>query len=384
MKITSKRILIKALLVITLFAGVITACNDDFTEEDALNAQQTIDLSVYVIDFFNTTGLSEVNVSLIQDGNELIATTNEQGIAIFSGIRIGDDIPVTVEREGYTTVQRLIDVNTNNFRQGQITETIGILSLTENTAVVRGKLEIETDVTNDDPEVVPEGTEVRAILDFELDEINEISITATTDAEGNFELVVPATNRGLEYEIVYPTLVLDQTIAKNRNVGEPEFPETLPSLDVISTTFNPRGSGLSVPDNVPTITATVPTPTEGRAIRALVFVDDVSSDGEITDLFISNDGEGYVGDEVSVTITSLFGGSGADITIPIFDSGEFGEISFTETINNGGSGYPQPGDANRISDEDPSFSFFVEVQSGEIEVIDGYYGTGTFRPVDIE
>lgn len=379
MKFKMKRTTLSALLALALTTAGFIACTDDFTEEDALNAQQTIDLSIYVIDYFDAKGLSDAQVSLVRDGSIVSVTTNEEGIAIFSGVKIGTDIPVTVEKDGFTKIQTNVDVDVENFRQGHITETIGVLSLTENTAVIKGKLEIETDLTNDETEVVPEGTEVNVYLSF-FDAINDIEVTAATDAAGNYELVVPAINTGVSYEVRYPTLVLDQTIAKNRNTGEPEFPETLPGIDVISTTFNPRGSAVDVPQ-VPAIVATVPAPANGK--RAVLEVFGVNSDGEITNIDVDIAGAGYTGAQVPVTIISLFGGSGADVVVPVNPDGT---LSFFDVINDGGSGYPDFQYANRSGKNHPKgFEFFViSVQSGEIRVINVDYGTGTYRDKDIE
>ena len=380
MNYNTKKTIITTLLSCLFIAGIFTACDDDFTEEDALNAQQTIDLSIHVIDFFNTTSLQDVSVSVVQDGTTISGTTNEQGVATFTDIEIGGSIPVTVSRENYTTVQRLVSVNVTNFRQGQRTETIPVLSLTENTGTITGRLEIETDVTNEDTEIVPEGTEVTAILDIDdLNGINVIEITATTDANGFYELVVPATSNGINYELTYETLTLDQRIAKNGNEGDPEFPETIPSIDNISTVFNPRGSSSDMPF-VPALVATVPAPANGQ--RAVIIDVDTFGDGVITNIDIDDTGSGYTGSEVNVTITSLFGGTGADIVIPVV--GADGELAFSENINNGGTGYPTFSDANRAQQAGPNFDFFVEVQTAEILTVNGDYGTGTFRSQRIQ
>ena len=381
MNYNTKKTIITTLLSCLFIAGIFTACDDDFTEEDALNAQQTIDLSIHVIDFFNTTSLQDVSVSVVQDGTTISGTTNEQGVATFTDIEIGGSIPVTVSRENYTTVQRLVSVNVTNFRQGQRTETIPVLSLTENTGTITGRLEIETDVTNEDTEIVPEGTEVTAILDIDdLNGINVIEITATTDANGFYELVVPATSNGINYELTYETLTLDQRIAKNGNEGDLDFPETLPSIDNISTVFNPRGSSVDVP-SVPSLVAAVPAPANGR--RAIITNVNTSSDGVITNINVFNTGSGYTGSEVAVTITSLFGGTGADITIPVV-VGSNGQLSIFEDINDGGTGYPTFFEANSAQQAGPNFDFFVEVRTAEILTVNGDYGTGTFRSQRIQ
>lgn len=379
----TKKTIITTLLSCLFIAVIFTACDDDFTEEDALNAQQTIDLSIYVVDFFNTTALQDVNVSIVQDGATISGTTNEQGVATFADVKIGGSIPVTVSRENYTTVQRLVDVNVFNYRQGQLTETMPMLSLTENTATLRGKLEIQTDLTDDDLEVVPEGTTVTAILDLndisELDGINSVEISGTTDANGNYELIVPATNRGVDYELKYSTLTLDQTIAINGNEGDPDFPATLPSIETISTVFNPRGSSEDVPFVQPVYATTQAAPAGGETI---VFEEIDVFDGEIDGITVENSGSGYATfTEFSVNITSLFGGSGADIRFETDGSGRFDLFTTFE----GGSGYPSFNNANRRGQEDPSFDFSVSnVETGEILVIDGFYGSGTFRSREIQ
>lgn len=376
-----KKTRILSLLLVVLLAGVFTSCKDDFTEEDALNAQQTVDVSVYVIDYFNTTAVAGATVSIIKDGAVVTAETNEQGVASFSDVKIGGGLPVTVEKEGFTKVQDLVDVDVYDYRQGHFTTTLGVLSLTANTATIKGKLEIETDVTNEDAEVAPEGTEVKAYL--ELDGMNTVEFVATTDANGYYELVVPATNTGVDYRMKYSTLTLDQKIAKNGNKGDADFPATIPSIATISTTFNPIGSAVEIP-NVPSIVATAPAPAAGGS-PAIIYNVDVNSDGEIYDLDWDYSGSGYTqaeGTEVQITITSLFGGSGANITTTVDASDE--DLYISELINDSGTGYPSFDEANRTSEISPSFTSYVDIQTGEIRLINGHYGTGTIRAEEIQ
>lgn len=376
-----KKTRILSFLLVIILAGVFTSCKDDFTEEDALNAQQTVDVSVYVIDYFNTTAVSGATVSIIKDGAAVTAQTNEQGIASFSDVKIGGGLPVTVEKEGFTKVQDLVDVDVYDYRQGHFTTTLGVLSLTENTATIKGKLEIESDVTNEDTEVVPEGTEVKAYLD--LDGMNTVEFVATTDANGNYELVVPATNTGVDYRMKYATLTIDQKIAKNGNKGDADFPATIPSIANISTTFNPVGSAVDIP-SVPSIVATLPAPTEADGTQAEIYVDfgSMTVDGGIDDFDVNVTGTGYTpGAELNVTVTSLFGGSGLVAKWTV-DGGGFvdGNANITDT----GSGYPMTYEANKAGETDPSFTNYVDIQTGEIRLINGHYGTGTIRAEEIQ
>ncbi len=376
-----KKTRILQILLAVLTAGIFSSCEDDFTEKDALDAQQTIDLSVYVINNFNTSGVSEASVSIIKDGNLVTAQTNELGIATFNDVNIGGGLPVTVEKEGFTKTQRLVNVSVSNYREGQFTTTVEIYSLTENTAIVRGKIEIETDLTNEDAELVPAGTELIALLND--NGINTVEITTTVDENGNYEFVLPANRAGLNYQINYPTLTIDQTIAKNRNEGEEEFPATLPEITTISTVFNPRGSAVSVP-SVPSIFATVPAPVEADGIQGIVQIDfnDIDADGGINDLERVVTGTGYSpSSNVPVTITSLFEGTGVNVVWPTDANGSF---FFSEDIIDSGAGYPDFSNANRRSAQSPGLSTSLNVQTGEILIRDGNYGTGTSRAEEIE
>ncbi|MBL6446059.1 DUF3869 domain-containing protein [Fulvivirga sp. 29W222] len=372
---------ILSFLLVVLLAGVFTSCKDDFTEEDALNAQQTVDVSVYVIDYFNTTAVTGATVSIIKDGAAVTAQTNEQGIASFSDVKIGGGLPVTVEKEGFTKVQNLVDVNVNDYRQGHFTTTLGVLSLTENTATIKGKLEIESDVTNDETEVVPEGTEVKAFLN--LEGMNTVEFVATTDANGFYELVVPATNTGVDYQLKYQTLVLDQKIAKNGNKGDADFPATIPSIGNIATTFNPVGSAIEMP-SVPSLVATLPAPTDAGGTQAVIVVDfgSMTGDAGIGDFDVEVNGTGYTASAVlDVTVTSLFGGSGLVATWTVDGSGN---VSGNANISDAGSGYPTSYEANKAGEINPSFDNYVDIQSGEVRLINGHYGTGTIRAEEIQ
>lgn len=369
------------ILFAVFLAGIFTSCEDDFTEKDALDKQQTIDLSVYVIDNFSTAGVSEATVSIIKDGNLVTAQTNDLGVATFSNVKIGGGLPVTIEKEGFASTKSLVNVNAANYRVGQITTTMEIFSLTENTATVRGMLEIETDLTNEDPETVPEGTEITAI--YNSGSNFRVEISTTIDAEGNYELNLPANRSGISYELTYPTLTLDQVIAKNRNEGEDAFPATFPSIETIETVFRPRGSAINVPSNVPSIYVIVPEPEIEGGIRGRYNSISVNEDGVITGFSYSTRGSGYeANSDIELEIVSLFGGSGANTTQSTDASGNFTFLSSVNVIN-GGSGYPDFNVANRTGRINPSLSNSVNVQSGEIIILDGSYGTGTSRAADI-
>jgi hypothetical protein len=373
-----KKIRFKLLLSLALIAGIFTACEDEFSEKDALDAQQTIDLSVYVFDGFDQEGVADASVTVIKDGDEKSAETNELGVASFNDIKIGGNLPVQVKKDGFTPVQTMANINVNNYRQGSYTLNVPVLSLDTNTATVKGELAIETNLTNDSSEVPPVESTIKGYV--HLSGVQPVELVAKTDENGEFEFTVPTTNQGVEFEIKYPTLTLDQTIAKNRNEGEPPFPETTPSITTISTTFNPGSDAITVPDVDP-VYATVPAPS-GEGERAVISDVAVNSSGEIIDVSFSNSGSGYTADSVDVTVTSLFEGSGANIKVGVSGGSLY---SYNVAVKSGGSGYPTFSDANRVNGFPPSlYDHYNELKSGEIRVIEGHYGTGTYREQEIE
>lgn len=372
--------LIISMLFLVLIAVITTGCKDDFTSEDALKAQQTIDLSILVMDISTDSAIVGAKVSFYNDGNELTAETNELGYVTFNEIKIAANQYYTVSKEGYAKVHSLVDIDINNFRQGLFSSVVQMYSLTENTAKITGKLEIETDYTNEDPELVPEGTKVIA---FAYLDALPVEFMGTVDKDGFFELTVPAGKYGADYNLRYETLILDQTIAKNGDKGDPEFPSTFPVIDNIKTTFNQYGSALEVP-SVPSIYAYVNATTTGKT--AIIDGIDVNNDGEITDLDWETGGDGYdASDSVDITIVSLHGGSGAIIRVNVTDGvvqTDFG----SQKIHNPGSGYPDFNEANRGRGS-RSISLPSDVDDlypGEIRVVNGNYGAGVLRETEIE
>jgi hypothetical protein len=363
---------------LALIVGIFSACEDEFTEKDALEAQQTINLSVYVYDGYDQSGIAGASVTVVKDGDNKVEETNDLGVALFKKVKIGGDIPVKVEKDGYTPIQTMADIDVNNYRQGNYTLDVPMLSLDSNTATIKGRLSIQSNLTNDSLEVPPAGSTIKGYVYFGGNQ--PVELIGSSDADGKFELTVPTTNQGVNLEIKYPTLTLDQKIAKNSDEGQPPFPETLPGIVNITTVFNPTGTAEDVPFVDP-VYATVPAPS-GDGERAIISNVDVYSYGEIYDIDFSDNGSGYTADSVDVTITSLFEGSGAQIKVGVSGGSLYeGNVD----ILDGGSGYPSFNYANRTNKVNPSFDVNINnLKTGEIRVAEGHYGSGTYREEEIE
>lgn len=382
-----KKISITLVLSLAIIAFVFNACQDKFSEEDALEAQQTIDLSVYVFDGYNKDGVKGASVSLIKDGDEKTEKTNELGVATFDEVKIGSNMPVKIKKEGYTSVRKMINISGIDYRQGSYTVDVPVLSLDSNTATIKGELDIQTNLTNDSVEAPPEGTQVKAYVDLSnigSGNLEEIELIAETDQAGKFEFTVPSNSKeGVDVDFTYSTLTLNQTIAKNRDKGQPMFPETEPSIAEISTVFNPSGSAVNIPNDVPSVYAIAPEPTNDGE-RAVIDKYDVDvQDDTISYVAISQVGTGYNADDtVNIEINSLFDGQGAEVEGITNGNGDL----YKADVISGGSGYPEFNFANRVgSSQAPSFNFSISnLKSGEIRAIKGDYGTGTYREQEIK
>lgn len=370
---------------------LVTSCKDKFTEEDLLNAQQTIDYSVVLKDVATLLGIEGATVSIVQNGVELTATTNALGVATFERISIGNGFPLTITATDYATINSNVFIFAD-YRQAEETEFFYTLSQTNELATVRGIVEIETDVTNQVREVLG-SADVRAVFvpssynNLDLFNIN-FTITATTAADGTYSMDLPTFGDGVEYNIFVNDIEVAQTIAYSREQGQPLFPATLPQVADIPTVFSSSSPNdipsISTSGFVPSVFATVNATPSGAGAQAAVFdVGGISAAGAITFIGINNAGLGYAASTtVPVTITSLFGGSGAVITA---NTGAGGQI-LSFNITNGGTGYP-------AGNPDANFNFATSSQNlsrsnelvrpGDIRVIDIYYGTGTSRTLDI-
>lgn len=380
---------VRSLIAVVLLAIVFVSCKDNFTEEDSLNAQQTITYNVIILDAATQIGVEGAEVTIVQDGKEAKLPTNSLGVATFKNVKIGSDFPVSVIKEGITTINTTSDTDYAEYRQAEISAVFYVLSTTENLATVRGKVEIESDVTNDVREKITTGT-VKAT--FESDYYNNFyipanfTIEATITAEGTYELQLPTFGTGVRYTIFVNDIEVDQKMAYNNKPGEASFPATLPKVENIKTVFSDNGS-VSIPSFVPAVFATVngaPTGATPQVARLYVETDPT---GKIDYIGVSNSGFGYaVSTTVPVTITSLFGGTGATANATTNASGQITGVA----IVNAGSAYPKENydtpDATYNSAQSSSnlYDDYYMVKPGDIKVRNIYYGTGSSRAIEIQ
>ena len=221
-----KPVLLLAFLVIS---GVFfTSCNkDQLSQEDIIKQQQVIDFVVRVYD--GSTAVQEpldsAVVTIINGGEKMEAVTGDDGIAIFEEISIGDNVPVIVTKTNYTSIYTTHNINSNDYRQTVENVSLPLYSFASGEFVtVRGRLTAELDVTNRDPEPVPQGTMVKARQNGLPYESNTRFIDST-DADGYYEIRVPTRegNTHDDIEITFIDFTADQTIALEDDDNEGHY-----------------------------------------------------------------------------------------------------------------------------------------------------------------
>jgi hypothetical protein len=383
--------------VIALLCIAMISCEDDFTEKDALEAQQQVDLTIYVVDPStpNEQPVSGAKVTVSQGTTTTEVTTDDKGVANFPKIKVGEYV-YNVTAENHTIATGEGSAAPDNFRQGQVTQRVSIYSLTgDNIATVKGTATFEKDVTNTTPEPA---AGIKIIVNVDLH--NGIqSFPATTDAQGNYSVQVPTMgpNTSTNVFVTYPDFEADQTIAFNKASDETgtfyATPQVLPRKENIKTVFSTSMSYVQNHNNFPSgnvrsvYAVAEAAPAGGK--RALISTVDVNNLGEVTGVSF-HDGGIYTGDidgKVVIDIFSLENGTGAKIEVALVGNSDV-STAYSNVANRTitkGSGYPTSNyTLNKISAQNPSSRGGFYTSPGAINIANVYYGTGTVRPKDLD
>ncbi|HEX2921445.1 MAG TPA: hypothetical protein VHO50_09810 [Bacteroidales bacterium] len=208
-----KKRILKLFLLIIVPAMVLFSCKkDDFSEKDALDAQQTVDVVITVADASSSqTPVQGATVNLLVDSIFVSKTTNASGSVVFTDVKIGGEVAVTVTKDGYTSIMYTVDVYPESYRQTQVSEIVSIYSLaTEKLATFKGKLTMQSDLTNRVREVAA-GVIVKARNSY-LYGTNQF-FTATTDNDGNYTLAVPVSTSNNDITLYFPEFTTNQKLA---------------------------------------------------------------------------------------------------------------------------------------------------------------------------
>lgn len=418
------------LMVIGLFLlGAVSSCEDKFTEEDSLNAQTEIErlrdslkraggIVNYTIHIINGTdasvgskagnGLAGASVTISQWGIVKTETTNEQGMVVFPDLRIGK-VAVDVNLDGYTPMSFIASLSPEgldgynfNGEEGMrnAATQVPIFALTgESTSTVKGKVTIDSDLTNNSPEPAA-NVNVAMVLNTDDPQFTGmfnnqtgddgmgqiISMTygsavmrATTDANGEYTITVPTTAKGLPFRPEIDDIALEQSLLANK-VNDKE----VTGVQKVRTIFSSIG-GTPV-STIPTVLPAYvlfgePDGIAAAAPTSAASATAVLSQGEIENIVISNAGAGYT-QAPKVNITDATG-TGATAVATISADGYVTKVEVT----NAGKKYSNP--SITFEDLGKNADAAAEIAYGVKSIVIGNTGYGytkapavTFKSTD--
>jgi hypothetical protein len=352
-------------------------------------------------------GLDGAVVTIAQHGRVFTFTTGADGIASFKDLRVGT-ANVNITKTGYTEVDFVVELppltegthtEGNNYDDGSWTSDsttnnivdivrhvatlVPVFSLTDNLSTISGKATVETDLTNDAPEVAA-NVKIKGIIDVEeydfwtkyiyepnlidywdygikpnegfntfYGKIKQIAFhstisSATTDANGLFTMQVPSTPQGLPIDFEVDQFAADQKILLPALFGVPVW-----GVQTVRTLYGTGvGSYTPIPNlglsqmNVQSayVTFSAPTGTPAAQPTTTATATAVLTSSGIVSINITNPGEGYTQSPlVRITKGSVINSVQAEGTA-VLTGGKVTSV----TIDSPGSGY-KPGDSPTVT-----------------------------------
>jgi len=308
-----KKYLLKTIYLIPIIIGMsFVSCDpDSFTEEDAMklqsqlereqilledslalaekmrqeeltNANESVTYTLSLVDASASTmlkgsdpgdgvkGISGASVSLTQGSTVVTKTTDANGIVTFTDLVKGL-ATMHITLTGFSEVNAVIDfayygVSTSNSGGIQVGNIIPMIPVSgTSTAIIKGKVTLESDLTNKAPENAPAGTKVIATVSTSspaLDGISSgvitsltygnLSLEAVTDANGDYTMTVPATSMGLDYSLKVSDFTTNQSLLMLTRAGAP-----VTGVQTIPTSFGSTYSSGS--STIPTVSPVIVT-----------------------------------------------------------------------------------------------------------------------------
>ena len=328
-----------AILVVGL---VFTSCKkDDFTEEDAINLLDDLNVEDYIAEYTvllvdaasnNLADPYKKSATAVQSMEGALVTltigderttqvVDSSGMATFEGIPAGY-AAVNIKLAGYSEVNYVVYLQQGLNNQGmeggvKLSNILPMIPLTgTTTATLAGRVTYEADLTNTAQEpangvaVLASVSNTSATLasaagSFGIQQLyyGDLNMADTTDAAGNYSIVVPSTADGLSYTIEVLDFertqnLLMPTLNGEENLGV--YPST--------TRFGSRLTGPSpIVEGFPAyIEFPAPNATREDAVAEAI----IDSDLSIESVNVTNSGEGY-----NITANSFYSYvSGSNLT----------------------------------------------------------------------
>jgi len=408
--------------------GVLTSCEDEFTEEDALQRQEELldkqqeqaialenltqeqklaylqaqdslerigGVIVYTVRVMSGGGVNTTNaraavasgaeVTVVQNGVSITEAADENGLVTFSDMRIGQ-VNVTVKAEDHTTAFFTSDITPSSGSYNtprNASTTVPLFPTTEDAGAgkIVGKVEVETNLLNDEPEVAV-GAKVTASIDlsnstfhdnFLLNEgagrITSISyenatVSATVGDDGTYELIVPAGigngNEGLPLALSFGNFSAQQILVENGVV------------DTVNADFIPSGSSSTVPSDAGLIIEMPEPSTPGTGLEFSVTpIPTELEDYDNFDVEVLSGGAGYLGGNSGYVHLAI---EGADSTFAVF------EVEDGKITNYDGLAYTDPFvTSDEVFTETPSLGALVDHDAGTTDDTEAPSSAATFK-----
>ena len=367
---------IKFLLFATVLGVLVASCSKEDEEKLTTKTETVRVVDTFMIDYTtemtysvtvlegntvsmgagkNSSTVSGAVVTAVQGNTKVTQTTDQTGIVTFTGLFKGA-IAVTISKDDYTGVSYIATANNiikrdstnkNQKTKVYVANQIPVFKYRNDpsTAKLIGRATYENDLTNTTREFVPENTVVRAYIDasdilFQTTylktkvttsdvyggEILQIAYSSffydSTDAQGNYEIVVPSAIAGLPFIVTAGDIVGTQKVFENTGVSG--FNRTAIYRNIFSPTQAPSGVPAAGGAQVDFIT--------GSGAVALASI---SGAGQIDRINILSGGTGYT----SAPRVRILGGGGTGATATaVVTNGVVTAINLT----NPGTGYTAP------------------------------------------
>ncbi len=337
-------------------------------------------------------------ITISQFGKTETDTTDENGIVVFNGF-FRSAVNVSVRKEGFTSVNYMAAVSVpDSTTNGSISFVGNLIPIFEtegpNTATIKGRATIQTNLTNRTREIAPDGTTVLASIDATSGDFEDKYLTSNLDVlaffddvcecqvlyagailqaayssgvvgtvtGGEYTITVPAAVDALPIVIEYSEIAADQILyesdailpgdrqATYRNIFAPGLEASdIPTAESVEVEFAPFTPGdeaqasatiSTTSGSLDRITVTgvgsgyTGTPlvqiTGGNGTGATATATVVN--GTVTGITLTNSGTGYT----SAPGVALIAGTGA--TGSVTTLGQDGTVT-SVIISNSGSGY---------------------------------------------
>jgi hypothetical protein len=268
-------------LVALLALGLgFTACEDAFNEKDAIEAQKELlnlkhehntalsklqhanklaqiafedsiakaggtilssrSYTLRVTDVATNAPLADATVMVTSQGKAITATTDASGIAIYENLQIYAGSSFLVTKDGYAATSVAASPQMN----------VSLWNTTDAKNVVKGKVYVETDLTNSLAETVPSGSLVSAAVNVPSGNGSyTVYFPTTTDASGNYTLNLPDAPSSGSYEMHFPQISAEQKLYVNYTEEDAStlFPNVLPRVTTLKTYFELNNSNADYP-----------------------------------------------------------------------------------------------------------------------------------------